>query len=981
MKMLWKKWTKAAFVAVMAALMLAAFSACSNGEESDETTKYTVTFDSKDGSDVPSQSVENGKKAVEPKDPHKSDVTFGGWYEGETPFSFSTAITGDITLTAKWISEQYTNNSVTLTFYDDQTFEYKDADGTSQGTYTKTGGKITATFTSGSKKGNTLEVDTSGSGPSVSVGGNEVGGFEQVEEPTNQNPQDNDSSTPASGAKLDGTALYRFGMTNLDCDFNVKGELTNFGDTGSFLYYPVALNLDTDTAELSATISVSKAVANSKLGVGLIILNDNHSVTGFTFATTEKAVWFLGGTSSDVNADGSHGENGTSWDDSTLGIDDKDKKTLLTENIPYTFKVRLEKKGIAFTVTDSTDAIAASEKPHDYTELVGNNGKAYLAIGSIRGDTSIITYSNINVTINDETCTIDSIKSRSSTALDETALCRFGADQNCDFDSNGVLTDFGGSGSFLYYPVTLNLSTDIAQLSANITVTNAIERMGIGIIVVDDDGFIASHVIATTASKVRYFGGTKAPDREHAYGWNNSTLNANNAGNKVVLPTNVPYTFKVTLVGGRIFFSIFDSSGNLAGDISESYSIWLNSNGKVYFAIGAFSGDTSNIAYSDIKVRINDGQCTINSIKDGISSKIPYLIISGKTVIGYRDDIPAKLTIPNGITAIEQKAFMGCTSLTSVTIPEGVTTIGSSAFRECTSLQSVVIPKGVTVIDNSVFWGCTSLTSINIPDSVKSIGNDVFTNCSLSNVTIPYGVESIGKFAFCGNKLLTNITIPHSVTSLGPQAFWYCESLASVTISQNVTKIDFGTFQGCYSLTNVVIPDGVTSIGEEAFKACTSLTSITIPNTVNAIGQAAFSECATLDSATIPIGVTTISPWAFGNCYALRSVTIPNTVTSIADNAFVECIGLTSITIPSSVKEIGSYAFFSCSQLTNMRIPQTVTSIGEFAFYEVGEIWFDGTRSQWEKFGTYADIVHCTDAVFRNGKWFDTSDSDNNEKS
>ena len=903
MKMLWKKWTKAALMAVIAALMLAAFSACSNGEESDETTEYTVMFDSKGGSDVPSQSVENGKKAVEPKDPTKNDVTFGDWYEGETPFSFSTAITGDITLTAKWISEQYTNNSVTLTFYDDQTFEYKDADGTSQGTYTKTDGKIKATFTSGSKSG-TLEVDTSGSGPSVSVGGNEVGGFEQVEEPTNQNPQDNDSSTPASGAKLDGTALYRFGMTNLDCDFNVKGELTNFGDTGSFLYYPVALNLDADTAELSATISVSKAVANSKLGVGLIILNDNHSVTGFTFATTEQSVRFLGGTSSDVNADGSHGENSTNWDDSTLGIDKNNKKKLLTENIPYTFKVRLEKKGIAFTVTDSTDAIAARENPHDYTELVGNNGKAYLAIGSILGDTSIITYSNINVTINDKTCTIDSIKSRSSTALDETvSLCRFGADQNCDFDSNGVLTDFGGSGSFLYYPVALNLSTDIAQLSANITVTNAIERMGIGIIVVDDDGFIASHVIATTATKVRYFGGTKAPDREHSYVWNNSTLNADNGGNKVVLPTNVPYTFKVTLVGGRIFFSIFDSSGNLAGDVSESYSIWLNSNGKVYFAIGAFSGDTSNIAYSDIKVRINDGQCTINSIKDGISSKIPYLIVSGKTVIGYRDDIPAKLTIPNSITAIEQKAFMGCTSLTSVTIPDGVTTIGSSAFRECTSLQSVNIQNGITEIAADTFKDCTLLTSITIPNSVETIGEGAFSWCeSLVSVTIPDTVTKLDKYAFDCCKALKSIEIPQNVTTIGDFLFNGCDNLERVVISANLITITNSMFQNCYNLIDVNIPSSVTSIEDNAFT----------------------------------------------HCFGLKNMEIPSNVTSIGNSAF-EGSGLTSITIPSSVTEIGENAFIH-------------TNIWDIYYAGTKELW---EKISTNIGNTPTMTIHCTDGDIR----------------
>jgi len=165
---------------------------------------------------------------------------------------------------------------------------------------------------------------------------------------------------------------------------------------------------------------------------------------------------------------------------------------------------------------------------------------------------------------------------------------------------------------------------------------------------------------------------------------------------------------------------------------------------------------------------------------------------------------------------------------------------------------------------------------------------------------------------------MTSVTIPSSVTTIGENAFLECRSLTSVTIPSSVTTIGDLAFCGCSSLTSVAIPSSVTTIGNQAFRACRSLTSVTIPSSVTAIGDWAFQDCSSLTSVTIPSSVTTIGYQAFANCSSLISLTIPSSVTTIGYHAFAYCSSLTSVTIPSSVTTIGYGAFSSCNSLTTV---------------------------------------------------------------
>ncbi len=428
---------------------------------------------------------------------------------------------------------------------------------------------------------------------------------------------------------------------------------------------------------------------------------------------------------------------------------------------------------------------------------------------------------------------------------------------------------------------------------------------------------------------------------------------------------------------------------------------------------GTITGVAEGFASIAVKVMMDD-KPTFFSESISIEIKDPY-ITTGPSLTHYfgnggRVDIPASLSL----NAIGEYAFTNFDyvakgpedeiseedpeltkiwykgegkHIEEIIIPEGVETIGAYAFAEMTGLKRVVLPSTLVKIDQGAFYGCTALTEVkgleNVKfinqnafantglsgsiklDSVVAIADHAFRNCTaLTQVTLSANTQSVGAWAFAGDKSLTSVTIPAEKIKLGQRAFENCAKLTAIDI--NASVIPAGAFFGCESLSSVTLGKDVAHIAEYAF-AGSAVKSFTIkegntalkaqagkPYILNAagntlllvapghagafeltdkkvttIGTGAFSNSVKVTSVKMP-QVTVLNPYAFAGCKALTSVEL-GTLTVLSNHAFYET-GITTAPSFAKITSIGAYAFAG-SAIESVTIPAGLT-VGESAFRE-----------------------------------------------
>ena len=336
------------------------------------------------------------------------------------------------------------------------------------------------------------------------------------------------------------------------------------------------------------------------------------------------------------------------------------------------------------------------------------------------------------------------------------------------------------------------------------------------------------------------------------------------------------------------------------------------------------------------------------------------------------------LILSEGIQRIASSAFVG-NQLKVIELPASLQYLGSSAFGNSSKLRVVKIKSnvefdkyydvdtnspfsyqdyysdeiskqrpesifvnfegGVSKVSDYLFNGVTPVKTVSFKDNINltEIGNHAFDGTSLTFLTLPDTVETLGKFAFGNINTLNSVNIPEKLTT-ADRAFAGSKKLNELRNKIEGIRIPDGMFENT-GLTTFIVPSGIKEIGKYAFRNNKSTAisfegpqegfkDVILPNGLTKIDSRAF-ESTEIEYLDIPDTVTEIGDGAFRFNSNIKSIKLPSELKALNGYLFEGNKNMNQLIIPDKVESIDTNAFVNMEGLENVYIPASVTKIGE----------------------------------------------------
>ena len=181
------------------------------------------------------------------------------------------------------------------------------------------------------------------------------------------------------------------------------------------------------------------------------------------------------------------------------------------------------------------------------------------------------------------------------------------------------------------------------------------------------------------------------------------------------------------------------------------------------------------------------------------------------------------------VTSVKDRTFFQNQNIFKLTLPDTIEEMGERAFDQMFNVTEFNVPKNLKVVGYQAMgylgWEAKSIgltvntdRTLEIPGTVEEWGDCGFAGNMQKSIVVGEGVEYIGTYGLSGNYNATSVTLPSTLKRINNFAFQGCSSLTTVDIPDGVTYIGDGAFSGV-PLESIQLPEGLTYIGRQALGA------------------------------------------------------------------------------------------------------------------------------------------------------------------